>query len=461
MSCNFYLRKTSYSFLCVLGLLTLCSFTSLLGRIAYGQEADVSSVATETSAEEDAGEEKEAAKVTRAMVRELLRSLEGDTLEQRDAAEKELIDLGPAIVPFLPQVDARTSGEMKIRLQRIRESFQNVELESFFEASLVTLNGSMSLQEAVEEISAQTNNEIQLQGEDALQGIDVTADFKELPFWEAVDSIVSQANLRINTFGTTDSALVLGPGGAAADDRPPAYATGPFRVEPTFLQATRQFNAELEGQLQVSLFFSWEPRMKPVYLQIPMQKIEGETAGGEAVSAVNPGAAPEIPLNFGGCTTQIDLQVGLPDRKETALKKLAGEFVIAVPGESHAYEFKNFANGARQTQKFGDVSVILEGARRNGKVYEMRVRIEFGDAQGALDSFRGFILSNQAYMRDKQDKRYENIGLNTYGVGNNAVGIAYLFQVNGDPNDFRFIYESPSSVTKQTVSFELTDIPLP
>ena len=79
-------------------------------------------------------------------------------------------------------------------------------------------------------------------------------------------------------------------------------------------------------------------------LLLPMQKIACETAGGEAVSAVNPAATPEIPLNFGGCTTQIDLQVGLPDRKETALKKLAGELVIAVPGERHAYEFKNFAN---------------------------------------------------------------------------------------------------------------------
>ena len=171
MSCNFYLRKTSYSLLCGFGLLTLCSFTPPLGRNVHGQEAEA---AEKSDDEETAGNEKKSVtKVTRAMVRELLRSLEGDTLEQRDAAEKELIDLGPAVLPFLPRVDARTSGELKIRLQRIRESFQNLELESFFEASLVTLNGSMSLEEAVREISAQTDNEIELQGEDTLQGIDV------------------------------------------------------------------------------------------------------------------------------------------------------------------------------------------------------------------------------------------------------------------------------------------------
>jgi hypothetical protein len=91
----------------------------------------------------------------------------------------------------------------------------------------------------------------------------------------------------------------------------------------------------------------------------------------------------------------------------------------------------------------------------------MRVMVEFGDAQGALESFRGWILSNEAYLLDANDKRLENVGLNTYSVRNNGVGIAYLFQINADPNDYKLIYESPAAISKQKITYELKDIELP
>ena len=72
-------------------------------------------------------------KVTIEDVRKLLKELDGKTLKDRDAAEKRLIELGPSVVSFLPEVDANTSGEMKVRLQRIRQQFQTVEIANFFE----------------------------------------------------------------------------------------------------------------------------------------------------------------------------------------------------------------------------------------------------------------------------------------------------------------------------------------
>ncbi|OYW11684.1 MAG: hypothetical protein B7Z55_19005, partial [Planctomycetales bacterium 12-60-4] len=82
----------------------------------------------------------------------------------------------------------------------------------------------------------------------------------------------------------------------------------------------------------------------------------------------SPEAAPEVPLNNGGCSMQIDLQLQRPPRAATKLTKLSGEFVFAVPGDKHKYIFKKFGNGARQSEKFGETIVTLEGARPNGKV---------------------------------------------------------------------------------------------
>ena len=392
-------------------------------------------------------------------VRPLLLQLESATLSERDEAERGLIALGGAVLPFLPKVDDDTSGEMKIRLQRIRQSLDEVDLEAFFEASKITLEGSMTVSEAIDEIMDQTDNVIVLQGDDAAGDIEIVLAANEQPFWDVMGFIIEEAGLRINAFGTTENELVLAPGGGVSSDAPPVFSEGPFRVEASFVQATRQFSSRLPGQLQVSMLVTWEPRLEPVFLQIPMASVEAN-AGEAVINATNPQAAPEIPLNYGS-TTQVDLQLALPDRSVQSLDKLTGEFVIAVPGERHKFEFTKFGNGARQTKKFGDVSVILEGARRNGKVYEMRVKVQFGDGQGTIDSFRGWVLSNQAYLVSAGGSRVENLGMNTYGMSNNSVGIAYLFQINDDPNKFTLVYESPSSITKQRVKYELEEIALP
>jgi hypothetical protein len=227
------------------------------------------------------------------------------------------------------------------------------------------------------------------------------------------------------------------------------------------VQSTLPFRSPIGGQLDLSLNLTWEPRLKPVFAQIPMASVAAVLAGGKTLKASNAQAAPEIPLNLGGCSTQIDLQLERPTRSDVKIENLTGEFVVAVPSDRHQYVFEKFGNGARQAEKYGDVTVTLEGARRNGAVYEMRVFVEFRDSQGALDSFRGWILSNEAYLLDANQKRMENVGLQTYAITPNAVGIAYLFQINDDPDKYQLVYESPGAITKQTVKYELQDIELP
>lgn len=425
-----------------LGGLTLLSALCLLGCTNLGLAQD----------EADG-------QVSSAEVRKILRQLEADELEKRDAAEKQLVEMGNGILPFLPEIDARTPGELKIRLQRIRASLDSTEIGEFFQATNVELNGTMPVLDAIDEIIAQTDNVINLQGDDALEGVEVTFDGTESTFWEALDSLMAQANLRINAFGNMEGELSLAPGGYSEEAPAPAL-NGAFRVDVASVQSTRAFQGNVEGQLDLSLYVSWEPRLEPVFMQIPMARINA-TSGEKELTSVNPQAAPEIALNYGGTSTQIDLQLQRPERDVNTLEKLTGEFVIAVPSGSHKYIFKKFGNGARQSEDYGDVTVTLEGARRNGAVYEMRILVKFGNAQGALDSFRGWILSNEAYLLDSKEVKIENVGLQTYAVTANAVGIAYLFQINGNPDDYQLVYESPGAISKQTVSFELQDIPLP
>jgi hypothetical protein len=419
---------------------------------AYGQDAGVET--TDETADNQPS-------LTLADVRKVLRDLDADELQTRDAAEKRLIEMGPTVLAFLPEESSRTSGEMKVRLQRIRQALQQDDIETFFEASLVTLQGKLKLRDAIQQISSQTGNDIKLDSADSMEGVEVELAAQEAPFWSVMNDVMSQAKLQVNAFGTTQGELVLSPGMQENPAAPPIFTTGPFRMEVVSAQSTLPFRSPIGGQLDLSINLTWEPRLKPVFAQLPMASVSAELVGGKTLKSSNPQAAPEIPLNLGGCSTQIDLQLERPSRSESRIEKLAGEVVIAVPSDRHQYEFVKFGNGARQTEKYGDVTVTLEGARRNGSVYEMRVFVEFRDSQGALDSFRGWILSNEAYLLDAKQTRMENVGLQTYAITPNAVGIAYLFQINDDPDKYKLVYESPGAITKQTIRYELKDIELP
>ncbi len=210
----------------------------------------------------------------------------------------------------------------------------------------------------------------------------------------------------------------------------------------------------------MSLQVAWEPRLKPIFIEVPMKEMKVQV-GSDEFPGLNPEANPEIPVNPEGAAAQIDLQFPRLPRSAEKIDKLTGEIVVAVPSEKHKYVFEKFANGKRQSEKFGQVTVTLENARRNGSVFEMRILAEFQAAQGALDSFRGWILSNRAYLLDAKQNRLENVGLNTYSVSGNSVGVAFLFQINSDPNDYTLVYESPGMITRQNVKFELNDIELP
>ncbi len=397
-------------------------------------------------------------KINLGQLRKLLRQLDGDSSKERDAAEKSLIEIGAPILPFLPEITANTSGELKIRLQRIRDQLQTSKIEVFFEPSVITLSGKMTTSDAIAAIAKQTGNVIELANPEATSNVEVKYDKK--PFWEAMDDLMTQARLRIDTYSGTEGMSLVPRQDNSILPGPLPSAAGPFQVVALSAQTSIQYGARSSGQLDISLQVNWEPRLKPVFLEVPMGRMKVILDDGSELMSANPNAKPEVPVN-GGAATQLDLQFARPSRSVSKLKTLKGEFTAAVPSEKHKYVFENFGNGKRQSEKYGEVTVTLENARRNGSVYEMRILAEFKDPNGVLDSFRGWILSNRAYLVDAKENRIENVGFQTYTVSSEAVGVAFLFQINDDPNKYTLIYESPGMITRQTVPFELHDIDLP
>lgn len=396
-----------------------------------------------------------------ATIRQTLRELESSQLQIREAAEQKLVEMGVAVLPHLPEVTPRTAGELRVRLQRVRQTLQQAKISNNFQPSTVTLEGKMRLADAIDQIIQQTQNPIRIENREASAGRMIELAASKVPFWEVLSDVMQQADLRVNSFGSAESELVLSTSVTSEHHPSSLYFAGPFRMDMTSIRSTLPFNSPIDGQLELSFTLTWEPRLKPIYMQVPMGTVRAELTNGKTLIATNPQAASEIPLDLGGCSTQIDLSMERPERTAAKIAELSGEFSIAIPSQRHEYVFPMFSSGARRVEKFGDVTVTLEGARRNGPVYEVRLYIDFGDSHGALDSFRGWIMSNEAYLLDATGKRLENMGFNTYAITPNAAGIAYLFEIAGNAQDYRLVYESPAAISMQTVQYHLRDIELP
>src|SRR4029453_8274225 len=66
----------------------------------------------------------------KAKVEKLVPQLDSNEAAKREAAEKELIALGPEVLPLLPTTGPRTPAEVRIRLGRIRTALVKAEVEA-------------------------------------------------------------------------------------------------------------------------------------------------------------------------------------------------------------------------------------------------------------------------------------------------------------------------------------------
>ena len=84
-----------------------------------------------------------------------------------------------------------------------------------------------------------------------------------------------------------------------------------------------------------------------------------------------------------------------------------------VPGRIETFEFPNVDQVDATEQRQGGVKVIAESVRQNNELWEVRIRIAFGEVAGALESHRGWIYKNECYLKDPEGERIEYAGFET------------------------------------------------
>ena len=376
----------------------------------------------------------------------------------RDSAEAELKALGPSIIEFLPAIGTESSPEWKMRLERLRESLEKQEMQEFTMPTTVSLTGSMTGRDALTKMAEETGNTISL-GELPNLEREVVTDFEATPFWEAFDEVLDQ--LELTVAGGDGETMQLMPRAAEAPLRiASAGYSGVFRLEPLTIQKTRQLQNPAQSNLQIQVLLSWEPRLAPVFVKFPMDKIELVCDDGQVLQPKMSAEETEF-VPTGGSQLQVGLNFVLPERTAKKVLRWNGKVFVSIPGKPATLEFDELTKEGKQTATVGNLKVVLEKARKNRDIYEVLVGISM-NAEGEVgSSFRGWTNTHEAFLINKDKKRLEHVGWSTTRMTDKEIGLSYLFDVEKGLEGCTFMYRAPGNVVDQTVEFILEDVPLP
>lgn len=427
----------------------------LCGSFALGQNSS-------TTGDGDAAQV--AANEKAVEVRRLVRQLEDPKREKRDAAEQALSKLGSSVLAMLPEINARTSGELKTRLTRIREQLEKSRVEDAAQATRVTLQGTMNLSDALDKIKEQTGNTIvdyRATFNQDSPDTEVTVDIVDAPFWDALDQLLDEANLDIYTFvGESKQLAVVGTQDGMLPRHERGVYSGLFRIEPTTVTSERNLRNPQGDMLRMNVEMVWEPRVLPILIRLDLEDLEITTDNEESVAVTTTGTI-QLPVQPGVASVDIRLPLGLPSREAAKISSLKGKFTALVPGGDVKFEFDDLLAKNVQ-QKKGGLTVVLDQVRSNGGIQMVYIRMRFNQASESLQSHLDWVENNTIQLIDPEGKPADDPNYEKYLERQSEIGYKYIFPLEvKDLKGWKLTYTTPAGIAEVPVEYELKDIDLP
>ena len=390
-----------------------------------------------------------------ARVDALVRELDRGNVRQRDQAESDLMKLGPAVLTLLPAIEKQLPPDLQIRLKRIVKKLEQAELESVWRSSTVTIDGTYPLKEITQMIHQQTGNRLVVP--DQLNP-SIAVRLSDAPFWVGLDRLLDDFKMSVNIYAAQPGSLGLNAPSDPAERKvvPTAYA-GPLRVQATRVTATQDLRFPGASNTGLHLEVVWEPRLSPIAVSCPLSKFVAIDSDGNRYTADS--GVKTFPVRPGMSAVELKVPFSVVPRSVSRWEQVRGVCEVLVPGKTAEFAFSDLSKA--ETRKRGQVAVTFEGARRNEGLWELRIFVAFDQAESALDSHRGWILNNPAYLENPQGKKLDPVGVHTTRQGRRSVGLAFLFDSVESLEKHRFVYQTPAGILRRSLEFELSKVILP
>ena len=413
-------------------------------------------------------------------VAELQRDLVSPEISRRDSAEKELVRLGIRVLDYMEPATSKTPSDAVERLNRIRIELEKIAVATVTKASTVTLNGTMTVREALKRIRQQTQNDVAAPEEtpDLFLDREIELKLENAQFWIALTEIMKRGELMIDPYAGMRGQLRVSPTRVAriraanaqiqleTNDTdsdtydPPKDISGIFELVVIRVNASRNLANPSLNYCKIRVRIRWEPRVTPISIDLPTSSLKAIDEFDNVVQINNPNAVlsgtvqPEIPeLDF-------SIPIALVDRKIEVIKSLDATIDAVIPGRMETFRFKKIGRLSQGTQQTkAGATVTFDGIQKNEDLFGVTVRLRFDEEHNALESHQNWVYNNPVHLQDEAGETFEALAYEGVTQTNNEVAIRYYFE--RDPKDMTLFYKTPALIVEIPVKVSLKNIPLP
>ena len=233
-------------------------------------------------------------------------------------AEAALLKLGPQALDYLSPQTKEATTDFRERVARIRKTLEKIAVAEVTEQpGKVTLNGQMTVGDALKQIKRQTRNEV-LVADDSLLDTPLTCNLKEVEFWAAMDEVMAKSKLQIDRYGNERPGQLMLTRAEQNEGAPnvPTASSKIFQTQVLRVDSSVNLMQPRLDYSTISLLVRWEPRLRPISVDVQMSGVTVVDEFGDKLMLANPKAVvygmvqPEIPeVEFALQLPRIDRQV--------------------------------------------------------------------------------------------------------------------------------------------------------
>ncbi len=385
--------------------------------------------------------------------------LDADSLAVRRQASQRLIDLGPGLLRDLPPNRSTDSPERSEALIRIRRDLEVQLAEQMKRPSRVSLNGEMTLWEALQSIEEQTQNGFdKLNTETEPQVLDL----EDVTYWDAISELLRKfPQFRLHPFRSLPGKLQLMLVPPDFSTTPPLHAGGVFLFEPMRVESTSDLTNPMLDTTAVMIRMRWEPRLRPLSIVHDLTRLQGTTDLEHVLKSDRGQERLETPVQSGMGWVDFRATLQKADRSDQWVEELQGSLRVTLPAVETSFQFKDLKLEQPIEQRTGKTVVTLMGTRKVNQLQSIQLRIRFDESTGSLESHRQWLFESPAILIDSDGNAVEYFTFETTLQKSDEVGISYLFGIDGDLADHVFEYRAPSAILTIEQDWAIQKLELP
>ena len=438
-----------------------------------------------------------------AKVQEFVRALESPSAAERSAAEKSLTEMGPEILPFLPETARRP--EVKMRLNRIRLALERTSAQDSLEASRMTLPKEINIRELRIQTYEKTRNRIEFQlPEETVYAPPADQAGTAATFWEFLDTFCDANHLAPQLSKEQNGlflAKTLRTTPRSGSQNPRTAYLGPFRLEPLKITSTLLFERNTPAAL-LQLEIAWEPRIQPVFAYLNLKEIayenkivkkEGNEKEEERENTeYEPLPAGEHELLIGTHDFRALCDAALPAAKfpaGTRTISLRGTLSAVACGESRDFIFDGLAEKVGEeftpvSQRTAAVLVtftglrtesVLNSAESSSKISNKKktpkkylvatLRYRYEEPHEAMESHRMWIYDNYAFLQASNGRKIVSERSELLRQTPNEIAADLYFPMTPETekalSEFQLVFPRPCGIYEVEYPFEIKGITVP